>query len=70
MRLNLSVSKIVGVNFEYTAILCYTSKFIEICCSISVFNDGSRKELVNLQGTIPVVYKGNLFFVLVFLFFE
>lgn len=23
-----------------------------------VFNDGSRKELVNLQGTIPVAYKG------------
>ncbi|KAH0946475.1 hypothetical protein HN011_011045 [Eciton burchellii] len=23
-----------------------------------VFNDGSRKELLNLQGTIPVVYKG------------
>lgn len=24
-----------------------------------VFNDGSRKELLNLQGTIPVVYKGS-----------
>ncbi|XP_032665106.1 tumor susceptibility gene 101 protein [Odontomachus brunneus] len=23
-----------------------------------VFNDGSRKELINLQGTIPVAYKG------------
>lgn len=28
---------------------------------MSVFNDGSRKELINLQGTIPVAYKGNFF---------
>lgn len=27
--------------------------------SIIVFNDGSHKELFNLQGTIPVSYKGN-----------
>ncbi|KAG5321124.1 TS101 protein, partial [Pseudoatta argentina] len=26
-----------------------------------VFNDGSRKELLNLQGTIPVVYKGSCY---------
>ncbi|XP_076622549.1 tumor susceptibility gene 101 [Colletes latitarsis] len=26
-----------------------------------VFNDGSRKELINLQGTIPVSYKGNCY---------
>ncbi|XP_006615577.1 tumor susceptibility gene 101 protein [Apis dorsata] len=26
-----------------------------------VFNDGSRKELFNLQGTIPVSYKGNYY---------
>lgn len=26
-----------------------------------VFNDGSRKELLNLQGTIPVVYKGTCY---------
>lgn len=26
-----------------------------------IFNDGSRKELVNLQGTIPVVYKGTCY---------
>ncbi|XP_063698453.1 tumor susceptibility gene 101 protein [Culicoides brevitarsis] len=26
-----------------------------------VFNDGSSKELVNLQGTIPVVYKGTTY---------
>jgi len=33
----------------------------QTCYLISVFNDGSRKELLNLQGTIPVVYKGNPF---------
>ena len=26
--------------------------------SVSVFNDGSRKELLCLEGTIPVSYKG------------
>lgn len=26
-----------------------------------VFNDGSRKDLVNLQGTIPVNFKGNVY---------
>ncbi|XP_033212082.1 tumor susceptibility gene 101 protein isoform X2 [Belonocnema kinseyi] len=26
-----------------------------------VFNDGSRKELLNLQGTIPVTYKGHVY---------
>lgn len=26
-----------------------------------VFNDGSRKELINLHGTIPVTYKGNVY---------
>lgn len=26
-----------------------------------VFNDGMRKELVNLCGTIPVVYKSKYF---------
>ncbi|KAJ8666866.1 hypothetical protein QAD02_008528 [Eretmocerus hayati] len=26
-----------------------------------VFNDGSRKELINLQGTIPVNFKGNTY---------
>lgn len=26
-----------------------------------VFNDGTRKELLNLQGTIPVVYKGTCY---------
>jgi ESCRT-I complex subunit TSG101 len=26
-----------------------------------VFNDGSRKELLNLSGTIPVVYKSEKF---------
>lgn len=28
---------------------------------LKVFNDGSRKELINLQGTIPVTYKGNVY---------
>ena len=38
-------------------------KFVKLIChSQLVFNDGSRKELLNLQGTIPVVYKGNLSF--------
>lgn len=27
----------------------------------TVFNDGSSKELVNLQGTIPVIYKGTTY---------
>lgn len=27
----------------------------------AVFNDGSSKELVNLQGTIPVIYKGTTY---------
>ncbi|KAK3097597.1 hypothetical protein FSP39_011280 [Pinctada imbricata] len=26
-----------------------------------IFNDGSRKDLVNLDGTIPVMYKGNTY---------
>ena len=26
-----------------------------------VFNDGSRRELINLQGTIPVNFKGNIY---------
>lgn len=27
-----------------------------------VFNDGSRKELFNLQGTIPVSYEGSIIY--------
>uniref|UniRef100_A0A336L0Q4 CSON014176 protein n=1 Tax=Culicoides sonorensis TaxID=179676 RepID=A0A336L0Q4_CULSO len=37
----------------YRALDVLTEKF--------VFNDGSSKDLVNLQGTIPVVYKGNTY---------
>lgn len=32
----------------------------------SVFNDGARKELVNLSGTIPVVYKSMQLYLLLF----
>lgn len=28
-----------------------------------VFNDGTRKELLKLNGTIPVIYKSTLIFV-------
>lgn len=28
-----------------------------------VFNDGTRKELLKLHGTIPVIYKSTLLFV-------
>lgn len=28
------------------------------CILFSVFNDGNRKELLILQGTIPVTFKG------------
>lgn len=27
---------------------------------VLVFNDGTARDLVNLQGTIPVNYKGNI----------
>lgn len=29
--------------------------------AVSVFNDGSQNELLNLDGTIPVPYKGNTY---------
>jgi len=44
-----------------TIVFGYFNIYYQTCYLISVFNDGSRKELLNLQGTIPVVYKGNLF---------
>lgn len=30
-----------------------------VCVISAVFVDGTQKELFNLQGTIPVTYKGN-----------
>lgn len=29
-----------------------------LLCFLSVFNDGTKRELFNLEGTIPVSYKG------------
>ena len=38
---------------------CGVDSFIyPVSLSVSVFNDGSRKELLCLEGTIPVSYKG------------
>lgn len=32
--------------------------FQDAVCSLSVFNDGSSRELMSLTGTIPVPYRG------------
>lgn len=32
--------------------------------SVLVFNDGTKMDLVNLAGTIPVMYKGTVFIAL------
>ncbi|KAH8270459.1 hypothetical protein KR018_010242 [Drosophila ironensis] len=32
-------------------------------CSFAVFNDGTAKDLFTLQGTIPVVYKNNTYYI-------
>lgn len=42
-------------------LFCDIPKFVKLICCSPVFNDGSRKELLNLQGTIPVFYKGTFF---------
>ncbi|XP_053994350.1 tumor susceptibility gene 101 protein [Hylaeus anthracinus] len=44
---------VIGVLNLYKSLQCEVDLF--------VFNDGSRKELFNLQGTIPVCYKGSCY---------
>ena len=39
----------------------YFNFFFFFSLDIVVFNDGNKKELVSLDGTIPVKYKGKLF---------
>lgn len=38
--------------------------FKNTVCSLSVFNDGSSRELMSLSGTIPVPYRGMLLLLL------
>lgn len=52
---NISQTKkdVIDVLNNYRSLTHHLQKF--------VFNDGSTKELFNLDGTIPVVYKGNTY---------
>ena len=40
---------------------CFSYLHVFVFFFIIVFNDGSQKELVNLDGTIPVNYRGNIY---------
>ena len=45
---------------EQSAVVMKQNKVLSCC--VAVFNDGTQQHLVQLEGTIPVPYKGNLHF--------
>lgn len=40
---------------------CFQNEYLRIF--FTVFNDGSKMDLVNLQGTIPIKYKGKIIYI-------
>lgn len=47
-----------GIVMIFFWLICKSIMFIVFC--LLVFNDGNSKELLNINGTIPVVYKSEL----------
>ncbi|XP_061395136.1 tumor susceptibility gene 101 protein [Musca vetustissima] len=54
-HVNATKKEIIDVVTNYRSLTYKLQKF--------VFNDGSSKDLFNLQGTIPVVYKNNTYYI-------
>uniref|UniRef100_A0A1A9V3W5 UEV domain-containing protein n=1 Tax=Glossina austeni TaxID=7395 RepID=A0A1A9V3W5_GLOAU len=52
---NVTKKEVIDVIANYRSLQYQLQKF--------VFNDGSSKDLFNLQGTIPVVYKNNTYYI-------
>lgn len=51
----------MNIYFEILKItICFFFLFCNKLCIVA-FNDGSRMELVNLNGTIPVRYRGSVY---------
>lgn len=54
-HLNVTKKEVIDVITNYRSLSYNLQKF--------VFNDGSTRDLFNLQGTIPVVYKNNTYYI-------
>ncbi|XP_063403448.1 tumor susceptibility gene 101 protein-like [Mytilus trossulus] len=61
--LKLYLSKYKDADLAKKDILAVFSQYKDLRPSHGpfIFNDGSRKDLVNLDGTIPINYRGNIF---------
>ena len=46
------------VKWHHLTAACWARFAVIVWCDVSVFNDGTRKELLCLDGTVPVPYKG------------